>query len=450
MIQLIDLITFFLSTYMLIKNARNIGRDSRFLIGVLVYVFYIIPLGLDWLYEMADYSYARNRVGFILPRQDFLTNLIYDILMLLTLYCVFYKYKNQLVRGRNSMYFNDSWFKILMYVGMMLPAFATIVLLNNPQMLFAFQWRELGIYESVGSYATIERFTYLGITCSILLLFSKSEKNVLITNILKVGDIVFIYINVCIQGKRAILFYAIINLLLMFYFRLENWRQEGKNILMRVIPILLLSIVGFLFMVSFTSYVKTERGYEEGSTTMYTTTRIDMFRDDRVRMAIYYSIYSTFDSNVPSIVSYPCQTYAADVLSFIPFNYIADYLGYKDASYQTRFTHVLIGKDPDRGIEKGTAWMTVTTFAEVISNLGVFLAFLLIPYMCMKFSSLVDKYAYPYNALVLCSFVLLQLFDFTYISVFLEFTILLCFFSRKRYFKKSVVREKRSNQLIGY
>lgn len=441
MIQIIDIITFILSTFWLLKNVINIGKGSRFLIGILVYVFYVLPLGLDWLYEMADYSYARDRVGFILPRQDFLTNLIYDILMLLTLYCVFYKNKIQMIRGRSSMDFNGSWFKMIMYIGMIFPAVATVVLLKAPQMLFAFQWRELGIYESEGSYATIERFTYLGITCSILLLFSKSEKNAIISNVLKVVDIVFIYINVCIQGKRAILFYAIINLLLMFYFRLEKWRIEGKNILVRVIPILFLSVIGFVFMVGFSSFVKSERGYEEGTSTMYTTTRIDMFRDDRVRMAIYYSIYSTFDSNVPSIVSYPCQTYAADVLSFIPFNYIADYLGYKGASYQTRFTHVLIGKDPDRGIEKGTAWMTVTTFAEVISNLGVLLAFILIPFLCVKFSSLVDKYAYPNNALILSCFVLLQLFDFTYVSVFIEFTIILCYFSRKGYLKKLDVRD---------
>ena len=431
MICFVDLFTFFLVTYWLLKNIKNIGRSSRFLIGVLIYVLYVLPLGLDWLYEMADYSYTIDRVGFILPRMDILTVLIYDGLILVTLYCILLKNTNITNAGIKTSLTINKGLTSLLYAGMILPALTTIVLLKEPDLLFAFQWRELGEFTIHPTYRTIERFTYLGISCSLLLLFSKSEKNIFLTLLFKLVYISFIFMNVCIQGKRAILFYAIINFLIMFYFQLESYKKAGKEIVTRIIPVSILAIIGFVFIVSFTSYVKSERGYEEGSSVMYTTTRIDMFRDDRVRMAIYHSIYS-IDTNVPSIVSYPGQTFFVDIMSFIPFNYIVEYLDVKGTMCQTRFTHALINKDPSRHIDNKINWMTVTIFAEIISNIGILLSFFFIPYLCVWFSNIIDKYAYPNNALILSCFALLQLFDFTYVSVFIEFTIILCFFSNNR------------------
>ncbi len=439
-IEIIDIITFLVASFWLMKNIKKIGKDSRFVVGALIYVFYVLPIGLDWFYEFADYTYFPDRYGFIWPRKDFLTNFLYNALMLVTLYCVLYKntQANKVTIKSNVM--SDKKFTILLYMGMVFPVFSVVFLLHEPNMLFAFQWREMGVFNDQGTYSTIERFTYIGISCALLLFFKKTNKNFIYSLLLKLIAIAFVIMNVCIQGKRAILFYAIINLMLLFYFQLESWRKEGKNIKIRLIPIVLLAIYGFVFMVSFTSFVKAGRGYEEGTAKMYTITRIDMFRDDRVRMAIYYSIYSKFDGNVPSILSYPGQSFISDFMSFIPLNYIAESMGIRDVKYQTRFTHALIGKDPNKKLDKDESWMTVTAFAEIISNVEVLLAFLLIPFLCLWTSKMIDKYVYPNNALILSSFVLLQLFDFTYVSVFIEFTIILCYLASRK--KMSVQKEQ--------
>ncbi len=436
MIEIIDLLTFFLSTYWLVTNVKNIGRSSKFIIGLLVYVFYVLPIGMDWLYKMADYTYFPDRYGFIWPRKDFLTNLIYDCLVLVTLYAILLKNSIQNTKIVKPIGSHNKIVQIILYVGMVFPAIATIVLLKEPNMLFAFQWREMHLFSDEGTYHTIERFTYIGISCSILLLFSKRKKNFIVTFFLKAMCVLFIFMNVCIQGKRAILFYAIINLMLMLYFKLEEWKKDGKNITNRVLLMSVLASLGLYFMISFTSFVKAERGYEQGTDKMYVITRIDMLRDDRVRMAIYYDLYSRFEPELPSIVSYPGQTFLVDFTSFIPLNYLVESFGLRDAPYQTRFTHALLKMDPSKHIDKEHNGMTVSFLAEIISNLGILLAFFIIPIFCNWSSKMIDKYAYPNNALILCCFVLLQLFDFTYVSVFIELTIILCFLTRKGVIRK--------------
>ncbi len=437
MIEILDLITFFLSTFWLISNFKRIGNNSRFLICALVYVFYIIPLGMDWLYQMANYSYVSDRVGFIWPRHDFLTVLIYDLGMLYTQYYILYGKHKGKEGGRRYIVQtdkNEKLCRLLMFIFMVLPAFATIVLVREPGMLYIMQWRELHLFPDEGSYATIERFAYLGISCSVFILFDKNDKGFFsLKTLIRLMAIAFLYMNICIQGKRAILFYAIINIMVMLYIHLVDLIKSQKNlrrVKRYVIIASVLVLVGSYIMVSITSAVKTERtnGLIDDAT-MYTTTRIDFFRDDRVRMAIYYSIRP----NELSICDFPCQTFIRDFMSFIPLNYVQDKLDWNSASYQTRFTHALCHVDPGVKIDvKEYSFMTVTFFAEMISNLGFLIGIILLPLFCLWFVKMIDKYPYPYNAFIICCFILMNLFDFTYISVVVEFTFILCWLYRKK------------------
>lgn len=425
MIALIDIITFFISTYWLLTKAKYIGKNSRFLIFALVYIFYVFPMGLDWLYEMADYSYTSDRVGFILPRQDLLTNIIYDFGVLFVEFVILNGKirKNDSLCGRNIEDHNKTLYQILMIAGMVLPAFATLYLIKEPAMLYLMQWRELKLFSTEGTYATVERFSYLGISCSVFILFDKKKRNLIITALYKIVAIAFIYMNICIQGKRAIIFYGIINIMVMMYLRLYDMIKANKSIRKYVLITAIVLLTASWFMISFTSTVKSERGYEAGSSVMYTTTRIDFLRDDRVRMAIYHSIYP----NTINIVDYPCQTILGDVWSFIPLNYIAAKAGFNIISYQTRFTHALLKIDAKGKYDvEDASFMTVTFFAELISNLGVLFGFVFISLFCLWMIRMIDRHPYPYNAFIICCFILLNLFDFSYISVTIEFTIIIC------------------------
>ena len=153
MIEVLDIITIIVSTFWLIKNIKRLGEGSRFLILFLVYVFYILPIGLDWFYKMADYSVYYGRVGFILSRKDFLTVFIYDIGMISVQYLLI-KGKTRRKR-RNGVYAieqdrNHSLCRITMIIGMVLPAIATVLLIHEYGMLFIPQWREMKLFPDDG------------------------------------------------------------------------------------------------------------------------------------------------------------------------------------------------------------------------------------------------------------------------------------------------------------
>ena len=67
--------------------------------------------------------------------------------------------------------------------------------MRQPAMLMAFQWRELGIFSTSGSYATIEKITYIAVSCSVLLFFSKQyEFAIYLVAVLVFATIVEVYL----------------------------------------------------------------------------------------------------------------------------------------------------------------------------------------------------------------------------------------------------------------
>ena len=260
----------------------------------------------------------------------------------------------------------------------------------------------------------------------------------------KVIAIGFLYVNICIQGKRAIIFYAIINLMVVLYAHILYLVKNNRSIRRFVLFSGVLAIAGASSMLYLTSLVKSERtGGLIDDNTMYTAMRIDFLRDDRVRTAIYYSVYP----DEISVVDFPGQTFIRDFMSFIPLNYIQDKIGWNKETYQTRFTHALMHKDPKLGMDVEESWMTVTFFAELISNLGVFIGFILIATGCLWFITKIDMYPYPYNAFIICCFVLMNLFDFSYIAVFVEYTLIICWLYKKK--NNKWINESFSNRAVA-
>lgn len=424
-VQIFDLFTLFLISFWLIKMFLRRDLCSKFFISSLLYVFYIVPLGLDWLYEMADYSYS-GWWGFMVPRGDVLTNVLYDILFLYTFFVFLIKNRYQVSKVFSNNY-DVQIDKMYLYLSLIaiLPPIAVIFLMRQPTMLFAFQWRELEIFSTGGSYATIEKITYLAVSCSVLLLFSKNRFNILV----KFFSVACLVMNICIQGKRAILFYAIINIVIVLYLKFRNAQINLKKTLFWGIVSLLICIVFLSFMVNMTMAVKLDRGYDPNNTSaMYTTTRIDFLRDDRVRLSIYSSIHP----DVVEVLHYPAQSYLTDVFSFIPLNYLASMFGIHLYSYQTYFTHALERKKSDMSVDVANrSYMTVCFVSELISNVGLIFAIFILPYLCLWFAKLADKYPYPLNALILCIFASLNMFDFTYMAYYIEAVIVLCWLFRR-------------------
>lgn len=432
MVQIIDIITSVISLFLVITNGKKLGHGARYLVFYIFFVFYGLPLVLDSFIQMADYTYSYGYYGFDISQNDEATRIIYDIFIIYTQLIILY-YPKRTQRDYTpicapKMVLSSHTILALCFFTIV-PSLGVLILMRRPEILHSFQWRELELFNAVGSYSTIEKFSYLGVTCSCILLFNgrKGFQNI----ILKCFGLAFTYVNVCIQGKRAILFFAIIVFFILLFYSYSSHINNKKQARRIAFISLLIVSVASVGMVFFSLTVKMGRGYSETATDIfYTTTRVDFLRDDRVRMAIYAETHP----DKMKILDYPGQSFLSDISAIVPVNYLVAFMELEPYSYQTHFTYALTKEPkPENGrlVVDGNSWMTVCFISELLSNLS-FLGFILIPFFFLTFSSWIDRSLYPYNALLTCGLTLLNMFDFTYIVLYLEVVLVLLLINKHR------------------
>lgn len=413
-----DIITVIVASILVFRNWHNfIYGSSRYVVFLLFFIFYVFPLYLDLLVGIPNYGLD----GFRVSSRHFLTRVLYDLGLILSMFIILYcKHKK---RKNNSLLSTATPFKInaYVYIGMVLPAIVTVVVLREIPLLYSFQWRELELFEMMNFYSYVEHLTYIGITCSIFVLFRTDKK---LLSFSRLFGLVFLYINICIQGKRAILFFAVINIVILLYLLYRQKKQNNEKTLALALGsfVVVGLLVGYMFVLNLT--VKVGRGYDESdSNSIITSTRVDFLRDDRVRLAIF----SETHSDTWPMLDYPVQTIIYDVMSIFPTNLIFIKLGIPYYSYQHYLTMCL----DHTKFDKDNHYMTPSIYAELISNFGILLGLLFMPLLCVWFSKTADKYRYPVNVIIICSFVLINMFSVEYVMFYLEFTIILCLFTNK-------------------
>lgn len=423
-----DIATIIISTLLLIINIKNFKNGSRYLIYLITFTIYIIPLYIDYFYRTPEYNFFFY--GFIESREDALTSIVFDIFMLFFQYRLLYaknSYLNNKITTNTLFYFNKKEKKLL-YVGMTLSALVVVFIIRKPFLLYTFGWRELGLIDLPRYYDYAEMLCYFSSSCSLLLLFDKRSR---IVSVQKLLAALFLYFSLSIQGKRAILFFAIICIAILLYFDLINRvkdKQRSAKFYGFFIGVLLALSSWYMFSLSVSVHETRHNKSYDDTSAMVTTQRIDFFRDDRVRMAIYSELYP----EKLRILEYPGQTIIPDIFAIVPLNYLRDRIGVGRKVYQTYFTCALSRTNiDDPRVLADSNWMTVTYIAEIISNIGIILAFVLIPYLCLRFSSFVDKLKYPFNLFSIFAFTLLNLFDTTYVVFYIELVVIFAYISKK-------------------
>ena len=427
--ELFDICTIIISFFFLVHSIKRILVSSRYLIYLLVFAFYILPIYLDYFVGFQDHA----RYGFFVAMPDVATACVYDVgLIISSLIILFFRvpkqnlfYSNLQMQKTNS---QVRTYKFWLFVGMMLPTFFTVFLLRQPGMLYTFQWRELELFNIGGSYSNVEKLTYFGISCAVMLLTDKNGKMLSIT---RLAALLFLFVNICIQGKRGIMFFAIINIvvnLLLIYVSLGKDKKARK--LFGMVSVVVIAFFS-VYMVVMSVVVKVEqRGYsEDDSNALYTSTRIDFFREDRMRMAIFAELHP----ERMTILEHKGQTIIPTVLSIVPLNYLAEYLDIPTPSYQqflscanagTKFNHAPHADNPN--------FMTVTIFAELVSNFGIAFGIFFFSLLCVWFSKVIDRYTYPLNSFIICTFILLNLFNIPYLMLYAEIVLILCVINKNR------------------
>ena len=416
---IIDIATLVISLLFLFKNIKNIFKSTRYLIYLIFFLLYVVPLFMDYLVAFPDYTFTMAK-GFAESAEDPTSRILYDLAIIYCQYILLnYKKKKEsfihsFAEQRTYSSFSGTC-NTLFLIGMVLPALITPFLTDRLYILYTFQWREADS-NVFYNYSLIEQLSYIGLSSSVFLLFSKKRTSIF----LRILALVFLYINMCIEGKRSILFFALLNIIILLFPGLISYKEKKAERRRQEFGFILACSIIALFLIAFSIFVKTvSRGYDiEQTDTIITTLRIDFFRDDRVRFAIY----SLLNPEKVQILDYPGQTFFPFIYWVRPFNYILGKLLPIDAY---TYAHYMTSKMAGIPIAPDSAWMTPTVFAELISNFSI-IGVLIMPFLALWFAKQASKFSSPINAMIIISFLLIQMYAESYVMLYLEFVLVLC------------------------
>lgn len=424
-----DIVALVISSFIIIKCVRRLHESSLYVYIALIFVFYITPIFIDHLYAFPEYIKYH---GYKLSSTDTATRIVYDICIVICMWVLYYKGRKRIsVKSSSSISIRHKW----TWIGSIIAPLSVIVLLRNPSLLFAFQWRELDLLELGGSraYLFIESLTYIGIctSCFLLLDSKKSFDSPLLGRVLAA---ILLFMNICVEGKRAALFFAILVIVLIVVFKyieeVRQLRKERKTIGFKVVLTWMLAVTAVFaavyFMYQFSIDVKIERGYSEETEIMVEAFRLDALRDDRVRM----SIYSQLNPDKMNILSYPGQTIWDCFKYLFPLSMVYGRI-FSPYMYQHYFTAAVYNNPLSAECS-----MTVSIFAELVSNFGIIIGLFAFIGLTMFFVKISDKSPRPFNILFLCCFVMINLFDLSYGMLMIEFCAIMYYFNMKVKTKK--------------
>lgn len=423
-----DSFTIIVSVLLLIMARKKLMCSMSGVIYILFFLFYIFPLFIDYLYATPKYLNYRL-IGFRISSQDTFTRCTYDIILIAT-QVFLTKYLFQLpVKTHKSTYTMPNQLLVTISIcGMLLPIFITLLITRDPGYLYSYQWRELGYKLIPNNYSLIERSSYIGVSSCIIILFSPLRR----TRILKTIAIACLFMAICAEGKRAIIFFALVNVsVLTFYRYLINSDSNIRP--SKLLFIVLISLLTINVMIEMSFSVKLGRGYNDELSELVETTRIDFLRDDRVRMAIYSEIHpdklKTLDYYGQTIINNFTHIFPIDV-------FISIFGGKTEETYQFYTTKAVSNKP----INKDSAFMTPSIFAELVSNFGIILGSICFIFLNCWFMKISMRFPYPVNFFIAMSYCLINLFSFSYIIIYLEFTFFFCIFSRGKRKSKTIAK----------
>lgn len=414
--QYIDLFTIIFSFFILLGVLRN----SKSFIGIIIYgifyVFYVLPLNMDYLLGMPEYANPRH-YGFRISYNDPTTRVLYDcfIIWVQFVICIFLKKWQPIPYIVQNVKFAQTR---LLVVFILLPPVLTLVVLRSPALLYTFQWNELDIYSIHRYFSYVEQLTYVAICFSLVYLFI--QRKGMMRYIAPLFALVSIFVNICIQGKRGILFFAIVVFVLLLLYR--TLRASKRILSVRMVLFILFALAAITAMITFSINVKVERGYAVDL--LYDTLRVDFFRDDRVRLAIYSELYP----DRIKMLDWYGQSFFYNIMHLWPLNLICIWVfGMVLLNYQQFLSAAVQGTSFTRD-----GYMTPSIFSETISNLGILIGVFVLPFICIWFIKRAEHKPYPLNILIISCFLLLNMFSFNYIVLFLQIVFILCYMQRKK------------------
>lgn len=426
-----DILTMIISAYWALVNIKKLKISTRYIIYFTFFVICIVPLFMDYIIGKPMYELLPNRYhGFVISYDDSTTRILYDIFLVVSQYIIlkcFWRQRYRLVlnsrpkqnskgvnnnNGYDFRELNRTMQRICVFVALIAPVIAIVG--GYTIVLFVFGWRDEHLFDYVTAsslYSFMEKFSYLGATTSLLLMFSDyREKRTYRGLFYRIVSVPLLVMNICIESKRSIVFFCFIMVVVILLY--------GKSKDIKIGRIIGIASILATIVIVLSVMVKTQsRGYS-GIMTIYSTLRIDIFRDDTIKMAIY----GMLNPKEIKILDYPFQSYLMQIRYFFFMDIIAGigFIPLQGLGFNKYLSSALIGAD----LSMGYSFMTTSMFDEAIANFGV-LGFLTAPILCAIVSRNADKYSGFEKTLMVGCVVLGMMYSPNYILFYIEVTVVI-------------------------
>lgn len=364
MIQIFDFFTFFIClipTVLCFYSISKVGIKPLTLIQISFFIVFILPLFLDLVFGIPNYY---NLPGFRDSQNNFSVSVIYNF------FIIFISYFNYFFRGKDFIVINikeniNRLDLILFFIAI------------SPLFFFIFS-PDKSIYLIYGGDAlrdynevTAKYHGYLSIITflSVIILSYFIIKNYTKRIFLIILFFTLVLFDFWVNGKRTIV--------LLFLFFLGLFFVLKDRSIKSFIFIIILSFVFGLYSNWYQSTVR-DFGNNVSFEENYENVRVDFFRDQRLKMAIYAEL----NPHLIKILPNRGESFIFTTTFFIPRNYWEN----KPYPYAQYFTSAMLYHEP-----KLWGWgMTTSVYDEFVANIGLF-GLIVIQFLVLIFFKLVMR-----------------------------------------------------------
>lgn len=428
LLNIVEWFTILISLLIAWKCFRKYTSSGVLIVYSLFFAICVLPLVFDHLLGLPDYTiynlHGRYH-GFIISYNDQVTRYLYCGFLLLAQYIIIregnvklvFKREKNYQKIRNEYDFEDQFAKgqldQKMRIASIFLALLPIIIagiFGPTNILIRFGWRDFHLYDSViesSWFSFAEKFSYLGVTSSVILLLLKYDKQGAQFFFLRILACASLYLNICIESKRSIIFFAVVIILAVLLY--------GRGVAFK--RLFFYAGMAIIFIILYSVYIKTTARNYIGFEGIYTSLRTDMFRDDTIK----FTIYSVLHPDEVHILDFPFQSYLTQIRYFFFITIlvgIVKMIPLPGIGFNRYLSSALIGAS----LSEGYSYMTTSIFDESIANFG-FLGFLLSPLLCRIIAKKIDTSSNFEKIFIIGSIVLAMMYSPNYILFFVEFTI---------------------------
>ncbi|RHP74548.1 hypothetical protein [Blautia massiliensis (ex Durand et al. 2017)] len=310
MFPIVDWLMILITTIVTYKSYKKLVFDRycsvSFYVVFIVYIFCCVPIILNYLIGMPQYTVVYWYKAFVEPMNNVDVSAVYDIYItfaILALYIYGTKMNRRLVSRateRNSVLRNENEKPWIYVFGIASPVLYVLLSGNVSKFLIYSSMNLRGV--SGQDNLILNSLILVSLFCTCIMLFSGriTAKKMCILALIT-------FILAWLQGKRFII--AVMGVFYLFFLTKSELEEKGRKRTFWILPIMVITLIAFSAF--YLAVIKPLSNMNFDS--VYDMLRVDFGRDDVIKYVIYKEF---FKQN--HILDYPGQSFFSTLFIFIP------------------------------------------------------------------------------------------------------------------------------------